>query len=142
MLAYDDVEAYVRAGLTSLGYGPAAKPMPVFHPGPAGIERLVRRNPGPLLFLTIGNGIGLTTEALYDQTFITPRTVGRQNDYAYAERLAHDVDTLLLECVNGKTMGEARVLYVTRTGGAPQLVELDNGERYHYQATYITEVKR
>lgn len=150
MLTFADVKDYVVEGLTALGYTESAVPnsaeppkrMPAIHPGPFGIERLVRVYPGPVLFLVVGNGAGLETEGLYDQTFVTTRSIGVQRDFAYSEALAHDVDRLLLDCVNGKTMGDARVLYVTRTGGSPQLVELDAGERYHFQTTYIAEAKR
>lgn len=143
-LRFSDVEAYVKGGLTAapLSYGTPSKPAPHIAPGPSGLARLVRKFPGPILYLTVGNGTGLTTEALYDQPFITARSIGKQNDYDFAETLAGDVDRLLLDVVNGTSMGAARVLYVTRTGGAPQLVELDDGERYHFQCTYIAEVKR
>ena len=149
MLKYSDVETYVRAGLEAKGYGSAnpdvneqARTMPLIDPGPFTIERLRTKSPHSMLFLTVGNGVGTTTEGLYDRVFVTVRAIGQQNNYAYAETLAHDVDGLLLDVVNGVTMGTSRTLYVARTGGYPSLVDFDAGDRYHFQATYIAEVKR
>ena len=142
-MRYSDVYTYVSAALTAKGYGtPGGPEMPLFHPGPFTIERLQSKSPGPMLFLTLGNGVGLTQESLFDRRFITVRVIGAQNNYDYAETLAYDVDNILLAVAGNTTMGTAKVLYVTRTGGAPQLVDFDKGDRYHYQTTYIVEAMR
>ena len=39
------------------------------------------------------------------------------------------------------TVGTARTLYFARNE-PPQLVDLDDADRYHFQTTYITETKR
>lgn len=141
-MRYSDVETHIREGLVSLAYGTAGKPvMPAFDPGPFTIERVQKKFPGPVVFAVYGNGIGLAKEGLFDLTFITVRVVGAQNDFAYAERLAYDVDSLLVGDGN-LTMGTGKALYVTRTGAPPQLVDLDAADRYHFQTTYITEAMR
>lgn len=140
-LKYADVQAFVQAGLEAKGYGSTPTlPMPMLDPGPALASR-VALSPGPILFLTLGNGIGLTTEALYDRRFLVVRVVGAQRDYDFTEALAGDVDDLLLEQGGVVTMGSARLLYCTRNG-SPQLVDYDASDRYHYQATYIVEAQR
>lgn len=142
-LRYSDVYTFVTEGLAGLGYGkPAGPTMPLLDMGPATVAQLQKKSPGPMLFLTVGNGVGLTVEGLYDRPFITVRAIGAQNDYAYAEQLAYDVDNLLLGVTGNALIGECEVLYVNRTGGAPQLVDFDSGDRYHFQATYITEAQR
>lgn len=148
-LRYEDVRVYTQGekgppatGLWGLGYGPPEKPMPTLNPGPATLDRLHKISPQAMVFLTVGNGAGLTVETLYDRVFITARVIGVQNNFDYAETLAFDIDNLLLDAVNGVRIGGARTLYVTRTGGAPQLVNFDAADRYHFQATYLTEVKR
>lgn len=149
MLKFSDVKTYVEPRLQAKGYS-ASNPfvdkvdrtMPLIDPGPFTISRLTEKSPGPMLFLVVGNGMGPTTETLYDRPFITVRVLGKQGDYEYAENLAYDVDDILMSAVNGETLGTAHTLYVTRTGAPPQLVTLDKGDRYHYQTTYITEVLR
>lgn len=140
-MRYAEIAAFVTAGLTAKGYG-ADKVMPLLNPGPPTLAALQQLSPGPMLFLTVGNGIGPTVEQLYDRPFIVARAIGAQNDYDYAETLAYDVDDLLLAVGGNTKMGARQVLYVTRTGGAPQLIDLDAGNRYHFQTTYITEAER
>lgn len=154
MIGYRDVEVYVRAALVSLGYGSEnpdisepARTMPFIQPGPITSEVLQKISPQATLFLQVGNGIGMSVEGLYDKPFITVRAIGPQgvNNYDPAETLAFDVDQILvpISALPGPfKMGGTRVLYVTRTGGAPQLVDFDSANRYHFQATYITEAQR
>lgn len=138
-----DVYTFVNEGLAAAGYGQAGQPaMPMLDAGPSSVARLQQKSPGAMVFLTIGGGTGTTVEGLYDRPFITVRTVGPQNDYEAAERLAYDLDDLFLAVGGNAAIGSARALYMTRTGGAPQLIDFDAGERYHFQTTYITEAQR
>lgn len=141
MLTYSDVKTFVSAGLTVKGYGVGSGPeMPMFNPGPPTIAQLQTVTPRALVFLTVGNGIGLAHEGAYDQPFIVVRAIGLQNGYDYAETLAHDLDALLL-AVETQMVGSTRTLFITRNA-PPQLVDFDASNRYHFQTTYITEVKR
>lgn len=142
MLRYADVQTYVKTGLTDLGYGVGDGPaMPAFNPGPATIQALWKKSPNSLLFLTVGNGAGQAKEGLYDRVFITARVIGRQREFDYTETLAYDVDKILLGIQSNTMMGNTLALYVTRTGGAPQLVDYDSSDRYHFQTVYITEAQ-
>lgn len=142
MLRYSDVKSFLNSGLTTLGYGTAGHPaMPAFDPGPPAIEAVWKLSPNAIVVLTVGNGIGMKTEGLYDQPFIVVRVIGPQgNDYDTAETLAQDIDRLFNAVENG-ALGTTRTLYVTRNA-PPQLVDLDTSDRYHFQTTYITETKR
>lgn len=141
-MRYSDVLSFVTAGLTGLGYGTAGHPaMPAFDPGPPAIPAVWKVSPNAVVVLTVGNGIGPSVEALYDRPFVVVRVIGPQgNDYATAETIAYDIDNLLM-AVQTQNVGTARTLYMTRNA-PPQLVDLDDSDRYHFQTTYITETKR
>lgn len=142
-MRYSEIRDFVNAGLTALGYGDnVTLEMPQFDPGPVTAPQLLAKYPGPVIFLTIGNGVGLTTEDLFDQPFFTVRVVGAQNDYDYAEKLALDVDNIMLAVGSNTVIGETLTLRISRTGGPPQLIDYDSGQRYHWQNTYIAETKR
>lgn len=146
MLTYRDVETFLSAGLQRLGYSDAnpytpggpVKSMPVINPGPFSLPTLQKIGPQAIVFATVGNGAGMVLEQLFDQVFITIRVIGRQNDYDGTEALAYDIDRLLLALNGNGTIGSTPVLYVVRTGGAPQLTDRDASDRYSFQTTYIT----
>lgn len=141
MLRYSDVETFVTAGLAALGYGTDGHPaMPLLDPGPATLAKLQAKSPNAMVFLTVGNGLGLAKEGLYDQPFIVARVLGPQNDYETTEQIAQDLDALLV-AVETETVGTERVLFITRNA-PPQLVDFDASDRYHFQTTYIAEAKR
>lgn len=143
-LTYRDVQTYVHSGLQALGYVDAPIPgnraMPAFAPGPATVARLQNISAGAIVFLQVGGGPGLSLEGVYDGIFISVLTIGTQGDHDNGERLALDVDEILCGGVGGTTqMGATRTLYTTRTGGRPSLTDMDNGERYHFVCSYVTE---
>lgn len=144
MLTYADVKSYLEFGLANLGYGTrnpdtneAERTMPLLDPGPFAMPNLFQKTAGPMVVATVGNGAGLVLEQTYDQVFLTVRSLGPQNDYDSAERLAWDLDRLLLALNGTGYIGSTRVLYVTRAGGGPQLIDYDAGQRYHFQTTYV-----
>lgn len=144
MLTFNDVKTFLTNGLTALGRetlqpaGAAPRTLPLFDPGPVSLTSLQKKSPGPIVFAEVGNGAGIVLENLYDQVFINIRVLGPQNDYDGAERLAYEIDRLFLSLDGNGTIGNTRVLYVARTGGAPQLIDFDESQRYHFQTTYIT----
>jgi len=140
-MRYSDMQSFVSAGLAALHYGDPGKPaMPAIDPGPPALPKILKISPNSIVVLTVGNGIIETTEGLFDRPFVTVRVVGPQGDYTSAETLAYDIDGLLVNTVNA-TVGTARTLYFARNA-PPQLVDLDDADRYHFQTTYITETKR
>lgn len=138
MLTFSDVQTFLSAALTAKGYGTAGHPaMPTFNPGPPTIKVLQNISPNSIVFLTVGNGIGLAKEGLYDRPFIVARVLGTQRDYGMAETLAHDIDAIF-NAVETKMVGNTRTLYITRNA-PPQLVDYDAADRYHFQTSYIAE---
>lgn len=142
-MKFSDLSTFVTAGFVALGYTPASMDgsFPLLDPGPPSMPSLLRLAPGRMVFLTLGGGAGLTTELLYDRIFISARVIGRQNDFADAEQLAAQLDKMFLQVDSPRKIGTARALYITRTGGAPSLLEKDASDRYHFSCSYITETK-
>lgn len=130
-----DVQDYLSLYLSSIGYSP----VPLMDSGPASDAMLQKRSPHGLVFVTVGAGGGLTSEGYFDRPFIIVRSIGKQNDPDGAERQALDIDIAFLSVDSNRQIGNAKVLYITRAGGRPSLLEQDNAERYHWQCTYITE---
>lgn len=111
--------------------------LPLFDPGPYAIPTVRKKTPGPMVVATVGNGAGLELEQTYDQVFVTVRVLGPQGDYDAAERLAYDLDRLLLAVNSPAMIGDTRVLSIVRSGGAPQLIDYGDDQRYQFQATYV-----
>lgn len=148
-MKYSEIRDFVQSGLASRGYstlnpndGTESRTMPVFDPGPVTIPSLLAKYPTTVVFLTVGNGIGLTVEEIFDQPFITVRVIGLQGNYDYAEQLAYDVDDILLAVDHNTIIGQSLTLRISRTGGPPQLIDFDSGSRYHFQNTYVAETER
>lgn len=140
-MRYADVKTYVEIGLSAKGYGEPDKPMPLFDPGPGTDERLQKASPDAIVFLSLGDGRGFTTELIFDTPFIRVRTVGPQgaNSYEVAETIAYDVDNVLCSADGNTQVGNTTALYITRAGGAPAALQYDSSDRYHLYCTYITE---
>ena len=135
-----DVEAIVTSQLTSFGYGTAGNdPMPAFSPGPGGDLSAQLVSPDAVVFLTVGGGPGFASEQRFDRTFITVRVAGPQTDYDAARKLAMAVDRALTSFDSSGMIGQTYTLYITRTGGSPQLLSKDTAERYHFTASYVAE---
>lgn len=152
-LRYDDVRLHVTSALQARGYGngnplnpdvdEVVRTMPVIDAGPWAVRTRWKVTPQGLLFLTLGNGLGPAKEGVFDRPFITVRAIGKQDNFEYAETLAYDVDDILFSLDHNHVWpAGGRTLSVTRTGGAPQLVDYDESNRYHFQATYIAEAQR
>lgn len=144
MLTYEDVRDYLKNGLSQVGYSdvlPLAdkQAMPLFDVGPTSIEQLKSLSTEAIVFLSLGGGSGLTAEGLFDGLFINVLVIGPQGDYSAAERLALAVDYVFLQVAGNTQIGGAQVLYINRSGGRPSLSDRDDGDRYHFTGSYITE---
>lgn len=143
-MKFSDVKTYLEtelAALRTLSDDAKYSPVPPINPGPASNAPLQKISSQMIVFATVGAGAGLTMESLFDRPFITIRAIGLQQDYESAETLAQDIDRILLTRRAGGTIGSAKVLYVTRTSGAPALLEQDLANRYHFTCDYITETQ-
>lgn len=134
-MRFSDVKDYVGKGLASRGWDP----VPQILPGPSDNTQLQKLGPRALVFVTLGDGRGFTTELVFDQPFIRVRAIGAQHSYDDAEKLAQDLDFVLCSTDTNTAIGNSSALYITRAGGAPSLLELDLSDRYHFTCTYITE---
>jgi hypothetical protein len=136
-MRYSDIKSFTSDGLTALGYNP----LPVFNPGPPSAETLQKRSPNAMVFLTVGSGAGLESEQLFDRPFIIVRALSKQGDYDYGEKLADDIDKMFLKINSNAIIGTAKVLWISRTGAGPTVVERDSADRYHWQCVYITSTQ-
>lgn len=137
-LKFGDVKDFLTPRLLAYGYG--ARSMPTFHPGPPD-PNMMKTTPGPIVFLAVGGGPGLTKEGSFDGVFITTRTVGEQRDHDGAHRLAMAVDRAFLSFGDSDMLGSVYALGITRTGGPPSLLMQDTAERYHFPGSYVTETE-
>lgn len=134
-MKFSDVQTLLTTGLTALNYNP----VPPIDPGPWSIAILQKKYPQSFIFCTVGGGAGLTTEELFDRVFISIHAYGNQFDYAGAEKLAQDIDKILLGVDRVQTVGTTRTLYIVRTGAGPDLTDYDDANRYRFSCTYLAE---
>jgi hypothetical protein len=137
MLQYKDVKQVVVDALTAANW----TPMPYFDPGPGTDLDVQDLSPDTMVIITLTPGAGLDSEQVFDRAGIQIRTVGPQEDYDTAESLAQVVDRALIAIDHSQNLNNKRVLSVTRAGGAPALMPIDNGDRYHFTCNYIWEVQ-
>lgn len=137
-LRHADVKAYVqpliaaRVKAGQLALEPTYLPM---------FEPMMMKGQGPFVVLNVGGGAGLTKEHVFDRPFVGVRVVSRSQDFDGGEALALALDEDLCAFDHSGRLGSLQTSYITRTGGRPQLSDRDNAERYHFTATYITEVE-
>ena len=133
-LTYADVLGYVQPLVLAKFDAPKPAFLPFYSP------QLVK-SPLPYVILSVGGGAGLTLEGTFDRPFINARVISRSNDFEGGEALALFLDEKLCAFDSSNFLGAVWAGYITRTGGRPQLQMLDDGERYHFTATYITETE-
>lgn len=82
-------------------------------------------------------GSGLIMEGLFDTPGFQIRCRGGENNYADAENIALEVDSILLESPTQFDLGDVRVSYIGRSGGAPQALPFtDPDDRYIFTCNY------
>lgn len=137
MLSYVDVASYLQGWLTGLGYDP----LPYFDPGPGTDLDASDASPGRLVLLTIGSGIGFSTEQVFDRPMVQVRTAGLQMDYTDGEKLAQDCDRGMTAIASSQFLNGKWCLSINRVGGPPLLLLKDDGDRYHFTCSYIVEIE-
>lgn len=138
MLALADVESLLTSYLTNLG---TYNPLPVFTPGPMADLDAVDIAFEQLVIITLWPGMGLDAEQMFDRAGVQLRTVGIQTDYTNAEQLAQDCDKAMMSIDLSQHINGKWTLDIWRAGGAPTVVQKDDGDRYHFYCNYIWEVE-
>lgn len=146
-LLFADLKAWLNALITAPGTDYPAPPSgtgtaTMIQPGPATDADLQVTNPGPVIFLTIGAGPGLTNDGALDNVFIEANVIGDQGDpvigYSSAEAVALWLDRQLLAFAGtGSTINGKLITDIDRVGGRPALAGRDAGRRYHFQCSYL-----
>jgi Bacteriophage minor capsid protein len=137
MLGYKDVQGYLEIALTNLDYDP----LPLFDPGPGSDLVTQDQTPNTMVIISLTGGPGMDSEEVFDQASIQVRTIGPQQDYDGAEKLAQDIDRALVALDHSQSINGKWVLSVIRTGGAPALLLQDDGDRFHFTCNYVWEVQ-
>jgi hypothetical protein len=140
MLAYSDVVALLEPSLAAMGYGTSELAMPYFAPDPADNPVAQDQSPTSMVIINLTPGAGLDSEQVFDQAGLYIRTIGDQNDYDGAEKLAQDCDRALIAIDTSQKINGKHTLSIQRAGGAPALLLQDDGDRYHFTGNYIWEV--
>lgn len=132
MLSYADVVELLEDQLEP--------PLPYFDPGPGADTGVQDLTPDTMCIITLSGGPGLDSEELFDQVGVQIRAIGPQQDYASAEALAQAIDKALVSIDTSQAINGKHTLSIIRSGGAPSLLLIDDGDRYHFTCNYIWEV--
>lgn len=92
---------------------------------------------GRIISISALAGSGLIMEGLFDTPGFQVRCRGGENNYADAENIALEVDSILLNSPTSFDIGDVRVDYIGRSGGAPQALPFtDSNDRYTFTCNY------
>jgi hypothetical protein len=97
---------------------------------------------GRVVFITMQPGAGLEMEGLLDTPAFNVQCRGADNNYEDAERIALEVDSILLEIGgSGFQSGDVVVQMMNRSGGSPQQISAaDNANRFIFSCNYYARV--
>lgn len=97
---------------------------------------------GRAILLTRQPGAGLEMEGLVDNPSFTVSVRGGENNFADAERIALQMDRIILEKSDvGFEFGGVYFYLIDRTGGAPQQVNIiDRNNRFSFSCTYYAKI--
>lgn len=92
---------------------------------------------GRIISISMQPGTGLIMEGLFDTPGFQVRCRGGENNYSDAENIATEVDSILINSPTSFDIGEVRVDFIGRTGGAPQALPFtDANDRYIFTCNY------
>lgn len=92
---------------------------------------------GRIITITMTSGSGPIMEGLFDTPGFQVRCRGGENNYQDAENIAMEVDSILLSSPTSFDIGDVRVDFIGRSGGAPQALPFtDANDRYIFTCNY------
>lgn len=87
---------------------------------------------GRFIKITIGNSVrGLENEGLFDTPTFQIQCRGAENNYEDAENIAFEIDSLILGSSNNIMVGDCYVQVISRVGGAPAALQLQDPQSRH-----------
>lgn len=132
MRSYTAAKAFTRDVLDAAGY-----PNVQIYPGP----ELPTQDPNSYVVLSRYGGTGLDGgEGALDGFSWQARVVGGQDKYEEAEGIADAVDIGWISHMSGM-IGNVWVVEISRVGGPPSVLMVDNAERTHFVCSYNTSVE-
>lgn len=96
--------------------------------------------PGRFVLATMVGGPGLNTDDLFDGTSYQIMVAGEQNDYDDAEGLAFAIDAIFVNA-HSQHVGGKWMTTITRQGGPPAPLNVDDADRWRFTASYIFDVR-
>lgn len=96
--------------------------------------------PDECLVWTPFPGAGLDADGALDIRSWQFRAIGKQNDYESAEDIANVIDIAFLSHHSSRVSG-VWVASISRVGGAPTPLLVDNGDRTHFVCSYLISVE-
>lgn len=133
MKTFADMEGFIREILNA-GEFPEAK-WPI-QPGPK-----LPAIPGSFVLVSPYGGPGEDLEGLLDQRSWQIRVVGEQNDYTGAESAANAIDLAYLSHLSHEKIAGQKVTSITRVGGPPAVLQVDDADRVHFVCSYTFSVE-
>lgn len=130
-MKYSDFAAFCSDALVDTPWEGVA-----FHPGPDDLQAPA----GRFVLLTRIGGPGFSMEYLFDQVGYQVTSVGEQEDFEDAEGLALALDQVLV-MARSQNYADLRLLQITRQGGAPSPLIVDDADRTRFVCSYIVEVE-
>lgn len=132
MRTYSIAKDFTREILDAANY-----PKTKIYPGPD----LPTTDPNSYVVLSRYGGNGLDGgEGALDGYSWQARVVGKQDRYEEAEGIADAVDIGWISHMSGK-IGGIHVVEITRVGGPPSVLMVDNAERTHFVCSYNASVE-
>ena len=132
MRTFAIAKAFTREVLDAAGY-----PKVQIYPGP----ELPTQDPNSYVVLSRYGGTGLDGgEGALDGFNWQARTVGKQEGYDEAEGVADALDIGWISHMSGD-IGGIWVVEISRVGGPPAVLMVDNAERHHFVCSYNASVE-
>lgn len=98
--------------------------------------------PDKVIVLSLGGGPGEKRERTFDVHALQVITRGGQRDPDDAETFAGQVDDIFMGVAAAVSLDGVRVSTITRAGGPPAFLNLDESRRVAYVANYLIEAAR
>lgn len=132
MRTYAIAKEFTAEILTAADY-----PNVPIYPGPT----LPTTEPNSYVVLSRYGGTGLEGgEGALDGFSWQARVVGGQGKYEEAEGIADAIDIGWISHMSG-TIGDVWVVEISRVGGPPSVLMVDDAERHHFVCSYNTSVE-
>ena len=114
--------------------------IPPFDPGPYGAMAL-DNYPGRMHIIQRVTAGPMLVENTFDSPVFGVYSIGEQNSFEDAEKMAMTIDCLWRRIDRSQDLGGVWTLSISRAGGGPQAVSYDDADRYHFYCPYVIQAE-